>query len=54
MKIKLLKTARWGTEKGRKGSTYDVEDRIGLKLINRGYAEEYVEGSEAEKEDEGE
>lgn len=52
MKITLLKLARWGNITAEQGTTHEVEDRIAVKLIARGYAEEYDENAEVPEEEE--
>lgn len=39
MKIKLVEPATWAGYAHRKGSVHEVNDKIGQKLIDRGYAE---------------
>jgi len=47
MKIKLNKPAEWQGKKHKSASVCDVPDRIGKKLIDRGYSEIYVEEQKA-------
>lgn len=51
MKIKLIEPASWAGSKHRKGSVHDVDDKIAEKLIARGYAEEHVDLTVEEAQD---
>lgn len=50
MKIKLVEPAAWAGHKHRKGSVHEVDDKIGQKLIERGYANLH-DGEKVEQED---
>jgi hypothetical protein len=50
MKITLLKLARWGDITAGQGTVHEVHDAIAVKLIARGYAEEYSEEDQVELE----
>lgn len=53
MKIKLTKAASWGGDKHRSGSVHDLDGKIAVKLIARGYAKAHDKDEPVEVDEDG-